>query len=76
MRYSFKSVNKWAKNLGYKIQKYSNGYYYSKGGVKNRAKSLSTLISKINEEVSPVGNQQKINQMISAWDGFMAYEVD
>ncbi|MFN9954988.1 MAG: hypothetical protein ACK55I_17965, partial [bacterium] len=66
----------WAKNLGYSIKKYSNGYYYTKDKVTNRAKNLSTLISKINEEVNPVGNQEKINQMISMWDGFMAYEVD
>ena len=76
MRYSFKSIENWAKNLGYSVIKYSNGYYYKKDGVKNKAKSLSTLISKINEEVSPVGNQQKINMMINSWDAFMAYEVD
>jgi hypothetical protein len=37
---------------------------------------LTRLISNINEEVSPVGNQQKINMIINTWEAFMAYEVD
>jgi hypothetical protein len=69
-------VNKWAKNLGYTVKVYSNGYKYSKDGVTNKTRNLARLIRNIEEEISPVGNQQKINQMIGSWDAFMAYEVD
>ena len=76
MRYSFKNVAKWAKDCGYSVKPYSNGYQYSKNGITKKVRNLARLISNINEEVSPVGNQQKINMMINTWDAFMAYEAD
>jgi len=76
MRYSFKNVAKWANDCGYSVKSYSNGYQYSKNGITKKVRNLARLISNINEEVSPVGNQQKINMIINTWDAFMAYEVD
>lgn len=77
MKAPYKQVYKWAKNIGIKIEKYSGGYYwYDKHKTKHIAKNISQLIEDINQEVSPVSTQAKIDAYIASWQGFMAFELE
>lgn len=77
MKAQYEQVYRWAKRMGIKIKKYSNGYYwYDSNNAKRKAKNIPKLISDINAEVSPVGTPQKIQAMIASLEGFMAFEIE